>query len=81
MVLDTKPSEPKNLLELKVKKAAAAAAPGGAGPSGEEVPQTPAAAAVAGLISENFADEGTGDAALPDEFDYQTDTELGAEEE
>ncbi|KAF2641661.1 26S proteasome regulatory complex, non-ATPase subcomplex, Rpn2/Psmd1 subunit [Massarina eburnea CBS 473.64] len=67
LLIDTKPSEPKTLLELKVKKAAPAPTPGGAGPAGVQ------AAPTSVPVDENLVDEGSQEASLPGEFDYQSD--------
>lgn len=81
---DTKPSEPKTLLELKVKKAAPAPAPGAAGQSSGDrmlgstgASAAPSAAAAASAT--HLVDEGEEDAALPDDFNYETDGEGGDE--
>jgi 26S proteasome regulatory subunit N2 len=60
LLQDTRPSEPKSLLELKVKKAAPAPAP-------EGVSVTTAA-------NDNLVDEGEDEASVPGEFDYESDT-------
>ncbi|KAL6712466.1 proteasome regulatory particle base subunit [Coniothyrium glycines] len=74
LLIDSKPSEPKTLLELKVKKAAPAPAPGAAGSSGEpaigDVPRTPGSAP----FTDNMVEEGDDEASLPDEFEYESDT-------
>ncbi|KAF2110127.1 armadillo-type protein [Lophiotrema nucula] len=70
LVTDTTPSEPKTLLELKVKKVAPAPAPGSAGPSGDQAPEGVQAAPSAGPIDEAFIDEGEDEADVPNEFDY-----------
>jgi 26S proteasome regulatory subunit N2 len=72
-VTDTKPSEPKTLLELKVKKAAPPPVPGAAGPSGDQAPEGVQAAPSAAPLSDNVAEEGQGDADFPEEFDYLSD--------
>ncbi|KAF1958788.1 26S proteasome regulatory subunit rpn2 [Byssothecium circinans] len=73
LLTDTKPSEPKTLLELKVKKAAPAPTPGSAGPSGDQAPTGVQAAPTSESVDENLADEGSDEASLPEEFDYQSD--------
>ncbi|KAF2270947.1 26S proteasome regulatory complex, non-ATPase subcomplex, Rpn2/Psmd1 subunit [Lojkania enalia] len=73
LVTDTKPSEPKTLLELKVKKAVPAPAPGGAGPAGDEAPEGVQAAPSATAVSHNYVDEGEDDADMPGEFEYLSD--------
>ncbi|KAF2192267.1 26S proteasome regulatory complex, non-ATPase subcomplex, Rpn2/Psmd1 subunit [Zopfia rhizophila CBS 207.26] len=76
LLTDTQPSEPKTLLELKVKKATPAPAPGAAGPSGDQAPegvQAAPASARAGSLNENAADEGEEEADLPGEFEYLSD--------
>jgi len=81
LVTDTKPSEPKTLLELKVKKAAPAPAPGAAGPSGDQAPagvQTPPAAAPG--ADDSLVEEGSEEAPVPMEFDYNSDTGEGDDE-
>lgn len=74
MLTDTKPSEPKNLLELKVKKAAPAPAPGAAGPSGDQAPTGVQAAPAAAPVNDNLVDEGSEESSMPQEFDYLSDT-------
>ncbi|KAF2751752.1 26S proteasome regulatory complex, non-ATPase subcomplex, Rpn2/Psmd1 subunit [Sporormia fimetaria CBS 119925] len=78
---DTKPSEPKSLLEMKIKKTAPAAAPGqtvggpsGASASDAALPQTPVRGATS-AASEYQVDEGSEEAPLPDEFEYHSDAE------
>jgi 26S proteasome regulatory subunit N2 len=68
---DTKPSEAKSLLELKVKKAAPAPTPGAAGSSGAQAPSTPPAAAT---VNDNLVDGGADEASLPGDFEYESDT-------
>jgi 26S proteasome regulatory subunit N2 len=74
LLTDTKPSEPKELLELKVKKAAPAPAPGASGSAMdlglEDAPVTPGA----GPVSDNMVDEGDSEAPTPGEFEYESDT-------
>lgn len=73
LLTDTKPSEPKTLLELKVKKAAPAPAPGAAGSSGENAREG-GSATTAGIISDNMVEEGEDEASLPGEFEYESET-------
>lgn len=75
LLTDTKPSEPKTLLELKVKKAAPAPAPGAAGSSGDQ-------AGAEGAMdveepestTDNLVEEGDEEASLPGDFEYESDT-------
>ncbi|KAH7126919.1 armadillo-type protein [Dendryphion nanum] len=73
LLTDTKPSEPKSLLELKVKKAAPAPTPGAAGPSGDRAPEGVAVGSRSAPIDHNIVDEGDDEADLPGEFDYLSD--------
>lgn len=73
LLTDTKPSEPKQLLELKVKKAAPAPAPGAAGPSGDQAPEGVQTAVSSGPIDDNMVDEGEEEAGQPGEFEYLSD--------
>jgi 26S proteasome regulatory subunit N2 len=75
LLTDTKPSEPKTLLELKVKKAAPAPTPGGAGPSGNQAPTGGQEAPTTTTANEHLVDEGSEEASLPGDFDYQSDGE------
>lgn len=88
-MIDNEPSEPKSLVELKVKKPQTRAAPGGAagqGPAAEQRPQTPEqpstghadAAAVLTAVDED--EEGVEEAEMPEEFDYHSDGEGGGED-
>ncbi|KAF2476500.1 26S proteasome regulatory subunit rpn2 [Lindgomyces ingoldianus] len=73
LLTDTEPSEPKKLLELKVKKAAPAPTPSAAGPSGDQAPEGVTAPASAAPVSGNVVDEGEDEAELPGEFEYLSD--------
>lgn len=73
LLTDTRPSEPKTLLELKVKKAVAAPAPGAAGSSGAHAAEG-RSATTAGAISDNMVEEGEDEASLPGEFEYESET-------
>lgn len=73
LLTDTKPSEPKELLELKVKKAAPAPTPGTAGSSGEQAPEG-VTEAESGSTTDNLVEEGDEEASLPGEFEYESDT-------
>lgn len=73
LLTDTKPSEPKTLLELKVKKAAPAPAPGASG-SGEQVPEGVTYADESGPSADNLVEEGDDEASLPGDFEYESDT-------
>lgn len=77
LVHDTKPSEPKSLLELKVKKAVPAPAPGAAGPSGDHAPAGVQAGPEAEDIDDNLVEEGDAEASVPGEFEYISDTGEG----
>ena len=78
LLTDTKPSEPKTLLELKVKKAAPAPAPGAAGPSGDQAPEGVQAVPDSGPAADNFVNEGEEEASTPGEFEYLSE---GGEDE
>lgn len=71
---DTRPSEPKSLLELKVKKAAPAPAPGATGSSSDQAADGAATAMDAGQVNDNLVDEGEDEATVPGDFDYESDT-------
>ena len=73
LLTDTKPSEPKTLLELKVKKAAPAPTPGAAGSSGDQAPEG-VSVTTAAAVSDNMVDEGDDEASIPGEFEYESDT-------
>lgn len=74
LLTDTRPSEPKTLLELKVKKAAPAPAPGAAGSSGDHAPEGVSVTTAAAPISDNMVDEGEDEASVPGDFEYESDT-------
>jgi 26S proteasome regulatory subunit N2 len=74
---DTRPSEPKSLLELKVKKTAPAPTPGGAGPSGDQAPTGVEAAPASADVDDNLVEEGDSEASVPGEFEYNSDTGEG----
>jgi len=74
LLTDTRPSEPKSLLELKVKKAAPAPAPGATGSSGDQAPEGVSAVSGGQDVNDNMVDEGEDEASLPGEFDYESDT-------
>ncbi len=74
LLTDTKPSEPKELLELKVKKAAPAPAPGAAGSSDEQAPEGVAEAESPESTTDNMVEEGDDEASLPGDFEYESDT-------
>ena len=74
LLTDTKPSEPKTLLELKVKKAAPAPTPGASGSSGEQAPEGVTEADTSGSITDNLVEEGDEEASLPGDFEYESDT-------
>lgn len=74
LLTDTRPSEPKELLELKVKKAAPAPAPGAAGSSGDQAPEGVAEAGSPEATTDNLVEEGDEEASLPGEFEYESDT-------
>ena len=80
LVHDTKPSEPKTLLELKVKKAAPAPAPGAAGPSGDHAPAGVQAGPEGEDVDDNLVEEGDAEAPVPGEFEYISDTGEGDED-
>ncbi|KAF1841450.1 26S proteasome regulatory complex, non-ATPase subcomplex, Rpn2/Psmd1 subunit [Cucurbitaria berberidis CBS 394.84] len=73
LLTDTRPSEPKTLLELKVKKAAPAPTPGAAGSSGDHAPDG-VSVTDAAAVSDNMVDEGEDEASTPGDFDYESDT-------
>lgn len=74
LLTDTKPSEPKTLLELKVKKAVPAPAPGASGSSGDQGPEGISVTTAAAPVSDNMVDEGEAEASTPGEFIYESDT-------
>jgi len=74
---DTRPSEPKSLLELKVKKTAPAPTPGGAGASGDQAPTGVEAAPASADVDDNLVEEGDAEASVPGEFEYNSDTGEG----
>ena len=74
LLTDTKPSEPKTLLELKVKKAAPAPAPGASGSSGEQGPEGVSVTTAAAPVNDNMVYEGDAEAPTPNEFIYESDT-------
>jgi 26S proteasome regulatory subunit N2 len=73
LLQDTRPSEPKSLLELKVKKAAPAPAPGATG-SADQAPEGVSVTTAGGPANDNLVDEGEDEASVPGEFDYESDT-------
>ncbi|KAH4297643.1 26S proteasome regulatory subunit RPN2 [Parastagonospora nodorum] len=73
LLTDTKPSEPKSLLELKVKKAAPAPAPGATGSSAGQAAEGMSESG-ASPISDNLVDEGDDEASVPGDFEYESDT-------
>ncbi|KAF2823315.1 26S proteasome regulatory complex, non-ATPase subcomplex, Rpn2/Psmd1 subunit [Ophiobolus disseminans] len=74
LLTDTRPSEPKSLLELKVRKAAPAPAPGATGSSGDQAPEGVSVTTGAGQATDNLVDEGDDEASLPGDFEYESDT-------
>ncbi|KAJ4383836.1 proteasome regulatory particle base subunit [Didymella sp. IMI 355093] len=74
LLTDTRPSEPKELLELKVKKAAPAPAPGATGSSGEHAPAGVEEMETSEPTTDNMVDEGDEEASLPGDFEYESDT-------
>jgi 26S proteasome regulatory subunit N2 len=83
LVTDTRPQDPKTLLELKVKKAAPVPAPGATGQSSgttqdTAAPVTPARASASS--STHIVEEGESEADVPGEFEYQTDGEGGTDD-
>lgn len=72
LLTDTKPSEPKTLLELKVKKAAPAPAPGASG-SGDQVPEGVSVTTAAAPANEHMVEEGDDEASIPGDFNYESD--------
>lgn len=73
LVHDTKPEEPKTLLELKVKKAVPAPAPGAAGASGDQAAAGVQSGADSDDIDDNLVEEGDAEASVPREFEYISD--------
>lgn len=73
LLTDTKPSEPKSLLELKVKKVAPAPAPGAAGSSGDRAPEGVSSISRSAPLDHNIVDEGEDEADVPGEFEYLSD--------
>jgi 26S proteasome regulatory subunit N2 len=74
LLTDTRPSEPKELLELKVKKAAPAPAPGATGSSSEQAPEGVEEMETSDATADNLVDEGDEEASLPADFEYESDT-------
>lgn len=74
LLTDTRPSEPKSLLELKVKKAVQAPAPGASGSMGDQAPEGVSVATASGPVTDNMVDEGEDEASVPEDFDYESDT-------
>jgi 26S proteasome regulatory subunit N2 len=74
LLTDTRPSEEKTLLELKVKKAAPAPAPGATGSANDQIPEDAPMTPGAGPVSDNMVDEGEAEAPTPAEFEYESDT-------
>ncbi|EFQ91427.1 hypothetical protein PTT_11681 [Pyrenophora teres f. teres 0-1] len=74
LLTDTKPSEPKTLLELKVKKAAPAPAPGASSSSADQGHEGVSVTTAAAPVSDNMVDEGEAEASTPGEFVYESDT-------
>jgi 26S proteasome regulatory subunit N2 len=77
LLTDTQPSEPKTLLELKVKKAAPAPAPGATGSSSEQAAQGVSTAMEEDdddEVNDNLVEEGDEEASVPGEFEYESDT-------
>jgi len=76
LLTDTQPSEPKTLLELKVKKAAPAPAPGATGSSSEQAAQSMLSAMEEDdeEVNDNLVEEGDEEASVPGEFEYESDT-------
>jgi 26S proteasome regulatory subunit N2 len=74
LLTDTKPSEPKELLELKVKKAAAAPAPGATGSSSDEAALGVEEMETSEETTDNVVDEGDEEASVPGDFEYESDT-------
>lgn len=66
MLEDTKPSEPKSLLELKIKKAAPA-------PTVADAEEQASEAAAAAFAPNNVVDEGDDEASVPGDFEYESD--------
>ena len=81
LLTDTKPSEPKTLLELKVKKAVAAPTTEAAGPSGAQAATSGQGGGSGEAVDETTVDEGTEDAEAPDDFEYMSFNEDGDEED
>ncbi|KAH7406062.1 armadillo-type protein [Phaeosphaeria sp. MPI-PUGE-AT-0046c] len=73
LLTDTRPSEPKSLLELKVRKAAPAPAPGATG-SLDQAPEGVSVTTAAAPANDSLVDEGDEEASLPGEFEYESDT-------
>jgi 26S proteasome regulatory subunit N2 len=74
LLQDTRPTESKSLLELKVKKAAPAPAPGATGSSADQAPEGVSVTTAGGPANDNLVDEGEDEASVPGEFDYESDT-------
>lgn len=73
LLTDTRPSEDKELLELKVKKAAPAPAPGATGSSDDDAPDGVEEMETSDA-TDNLVDEGDDEASVPGDFEYESDT-------
>jgi 26S proteasome regulatory subunit N2 len=74
LLTDTQPSEPKTLLELKVKKAAPAPAPGATGEQAAQGVSTAMEEDDDDEVNDNLVEEGDEEASVPGEFEYESDT-------
>ncbi|KAF2131928.1 26S proteasome regulatory subunit rpn2 [Dothidotthia symphoricarpi CBS 119687] len=74
LLTDSRPSEAKTLLELKVKKATTAPAPGASGSSSEQAPEGVSVGGDSASVDDNMVDEGDGEASVPGDFEYDSDT-------
>jgi 26S proteasome regulatory subunit N2 len=74
LLTDTRPTEPKSLLELKVKKAAPAPAPGATGSTAGQAPEGVSVANADDSVEDNMVDEGEDEASVPGDFEYESDT-------
>ncbi|CAO2657655.1 Nn.00g037810.m01.CDS01 [Neocucurbitaria sp. VM-36] len=73
LLTDTKPSEPKTLLELKVKKAVPVPTPGGPDVMVDQAPEG-VSVSTGAAVNDNMVDEGEDEASMPGEFEYESDT-------
>lgn len=74
LLTDSRPSEPKTLLELKVKKATTAPAPGASGSAAGQTRDEVFMADDSAPVDDHMVDEGDEEASVPGDFEYDSDT-------